>query len=312
MQIGEAVIQCAQRLESAGSLEARLEAEVLAMHAADMTRTGLFLHWQEPLDAAPDARLQTLLIRRLRGEPLAYLTGHKEFYGLEFQVNEHVLIPRPETELLVDLARAWLAQRGEQAIAADIGTGSGAIAVSLAAHHPNLTLYATDASTEALAVAQSNAAAHNVNDRIGFLAGDLLEPLPHPVDLLVANLPYLRDDQIPVWCGVGTELAWEPKEALAAGTDGLDHLRRLLEAAPRYLRPDGAILLEIGWDQGPAVMALAKARFPEGGVRLHKDLAGLDRVLGLDLKVAAPSGKETLGQTSPAAAVAVADAPSSP
>ena len=154
MQIGEAVIQCAQRLEAAGSLEARLEAEVLAMHAADMTRTGLFLHWQEPLDAAPDARLQTLLVRRLRGEPLAYLTGHKEFYGLAFQVNEHVLIPRPETELLVDLAQAWLAQRGEQAIAADIGTGSGAIAVSLAAHHPNLILYATDASTEALAVAQ--------------------------------------------------------------------------------------------------------------------------------------------------------------
>lgn len=282
MTTGEAVLRATKVLEEAGSLEARLEAEVLVMHLAGLTRAALFRSWQDPMELACWASLQPLLARRKRREPLAYITGHREFYGLDFLVNRHVLIPRPETELLVEAALDRLAANaGHPLLAADIGTGSGAIAVCLATRCRDLQVYAIDASVEALEVARTNAQRHQVADRVHFLQGDLLEPLPQPVDLVVANLPYLRDDQVPAWCGIGSELAWEPLDALAAGPDGLKYFRKFFAQGPRHLRSGGAMLLEVGWDQGAKVRALAQAALPESQTALHQDLAGLDRMVSV-------------------------------
>jgi release factor glutamine methyltransferase len=215
---------------------------------------------------------------------VAYITGHREFYGLNFLVDRRVLIPRPETELLVDEALAWLRGRfGQRLTVADAGTGSGAIAVAIARKYPGGTVYATDASPGALAVAAENAERLGVAGRVMLLEGDLLTPLRVRVDLIVANLPYVREDQMPLWCGATqVELAFEPFDALCGGPDGLDVIRRLLQQAPQYLNPGGAVMLEIGADQGHAAEALAKEAFPQARVRVKKDLAGLDRLVVIE------------------------------
>ena len=279
--IAEAVEQVTRALEDAGSVEARLGAEVLLMRHADLTRAQLYSHWQEPLHVGVVATLRDSVARRAQGEPLAYVTGHREFFCLDFLVDRRVLIPRPETELLVETALKWLgtAPAGPKRVA-DVGTGAGAIAVSLAVHCPDALVDATDSSPSALEAARANAQRHGVARRIRMLEGDLLAPLPEPVDLLVANLPYVRDDQLPCRCGAGEiELAWEPLSALAGGPDGLHLIRRFLAQAPRYLRPGGSALLEIGWDQGPPVCSLAQEAFPGAAVSLHKDLAGHHRMV---------------------------------
>lgn len=265
------------------------------MEAAGLNRAQLYARWGKPLPQGAAGRLDALIARRAKGEPLAYVLGRQEFFGREFLVDSRVLIPRPETELLVEAAVQWLRSRSAGACpplgppvphqpsaltAADIGTGSGAIAVTLAAEYAPLSLYAIDRSGEALQVAQANAERHDVADRITFLRGDLLEPLPRGADLLLANLPYVASGYLPQWCGAGqTELAWEPLAALDGGDDGLDVIRRFLDRAPAHLRPAGAVLMEIGYAQGPAVRGLAQAAFPSSQVGIRKDLAGHDRLV---------------------------------
>lgn len=270
-----------RRLEAAGSLEAALEAEVLVMHTLGIARTQLYAHRGDVADDAAASVLEALVARRAKGEPLAYITGHREFYALDFLVDKRVLIPRPETELLVDEALAWLRGHfGQRLSIADVGTGSGAIAVSIARNYPGGAVYAIDASAGALEVAGANAERLGVAGRVMLLEGDLLRPLQVPVDLIIANLPYVREDQMPLWCGATqVELAFEPFDALCGGPDGLDAIRRLLQQAPAALRDGGAVMLEIGAEQGHAVTELAQQAFPEGRVRLKKDLAGLDRIV---------------------------------
>ena len=279
-------------LEDAAVQDARLEAEVLIMEAADWSRASLYTRWTEPITAAVEASLNAMLKRRLRGEPLAYVTGHRDFAGRRFEVTPAVLIPRPETELLVEAAAAWLTvlaparaepvegRASTRIQAADVGTGSGIIAITLAGECPDLTVYATDLSPDALAVARQNARKHGVEDRITFLEGDLLSALPGPVDLIGANLPYVRQDQLPQWCGAAqVELSFEPFDALCGGEDGLDVIRRFLALAPGYLNPGGAVFMEIAYDQGRAVEALAREAFPAARITVQKDLAGLDRLV---------------------------------
>jgi release factor glutamine methyltransferase len=207
---------------------------------------------------------------------VAYIVGHKEFYGLDLFVDNRVLIPRPETELLVERA-IGIAVARSLCLIADVGTGSGAIAVSLAVHLPQVLVYATDASTRALEVAACNCRRHNVEDRVRLLQGHLLEPLPEPVDLIAANLPYVSQAEL---AQLPPEISrYEPREALNGGPDGLDYIRRLLARAGRYLSLLGVILLEIGATQGKAVTALAKRHFPAAKVEIAKDYAGLDRVV---------------------------------
>ncbi len=270
----EALLWGEQALAQSALDSPRLDAEILLSHALGITRVQLHAHPQGQLSPTELARYHQLIERRARREPVAYIVGHKEFYGLDLFVDERVLIPRPETELLVEKA-IEIGQR--QSVVADVGTGSGAIAVSLAVHLPQILVYATDASPAALEIAARNCRRHGVEDRVHLLQGHLLEPLPEPVDLIVANLPYVSQAEL---AQLPPEInCYEPREALNGGPDGLDHIRRLLAQAGGHLKSRGIVLLEIGATQGQAVIALARRNFPAARVEIVKDYAGLDRVV---------------------------------
>ena len=248
---------------------APLDADVLLAHALGITKEDLYAHPEAPVDAERDAVFRGLLERRASGEPVAYLRGFKDFYGLRFAVDPRVLIPRPETETLVDAVLASGAR-----LVADIGTGSGAIAVALAVHSPEVRVIATDISADALAVARENAAAHGVADRIDFRQGDLFEPVHERVDAVAANLPYLTDESVEEWTDERTSLAFEPRTAVLAGADGLAHIRRAIADLPRVLGPGGVAFFECDPPQARALAA-------EHGGEVLRDLAGNERVLVL-------------------------------
>ena len=258
-----------------------LEAEVLLSHVLDVSRTALLTHPERILTPDQLSNYQTLTLRRASGYPLPYLTGRIEFYGLEFEVTPEVLIPRPETETLVDLA---LAPRSSSThfsstplLIADVGTGSGCIAVSLAVRLPKAIVYAIEISPAVHAVALRNVERHNVAARVRLLVGDVLTPRPGPVGLIVSNPPYIPTGE----CASlpASVRDHEPRLALDGGPDGLNVIRRLLAQAPAGLRPGGAVLIEIGADQGEAASRLARTFFPRAAIRVHPDLAGRDRVL---------------------------------
>jgi len=232
----------------------------------------LLTHPEHTLALDQLSNYQSLISRRVSGYPLPYLTGRVEFYGLEFEVTPEVLIPRPETETLVDLAIA----RQPMSIV-DVGTGSGCIAVSLAVHLPEAVVYAIEISPAALAVARRNVERHGVAERVRLMAGDVLSPRPGPVDLIVSNPPYIPTGE----CGSlpASIRDYEPRLALNGGPDGLAVVQQLLMQAPAVLRPGRGMLIEIGADQGEAATYLARTFFPHATVRLHPDLAGRDRVL---------------------------------
>lgn len=255
---------------------ARLDAEILLAHVLGWSRARLLAESQSPVAEPLGRRFEELVARRLNLEPVAYLTGVREFYGREFLVDRRVLVPRPETELLVERALAWATTRPPALRVADIGTGSGAIAVTLALELPLASVLAVDLSQEALAVAQANAARHAVAARIRLLHGDLLAPLSaeQPLDMLVSNPPYTVLDAIEE--GVRRH---EPRLALDGGSQGLDVYQRLLAQAPQYLRPGGLLLLELGHGQEAAVGALARAAFPGALVQTYPDLQGIPRLL---------------------------------
>lgn len=254
----------------------RLEAEVLLAHVTGLSRTTLLAHSERPLTADEWARYGDLLARRAAGIPLPYLTGQVEFFGLEFIVTPDVLIPRPETELLVERALA----RDPRTVV-DVGTGSGCVAVALAVQLPRARVYATDLSRAALSVAMTNARRHGVADRIHFLQADLASPLRGPVDLVVSNPPYVAEEE---WASLPASVReHEPRLALDGGPEGLRVIRRLLADAARLLRPRGALLVEIGAGQGSHAAALARAVFPQARIRIHPDMASRDRTLEIIL-----------------------------
>ncbi|MBN1995017.1 MAG: peptide chain release factor N(5)-glutamine methyltransferase [Anaerolineae bacterium] len=283
-----------QRLAQAQSDTPRLDAEVLLAHALHKDRAWLYTHSQAVPPSRQISRFHHLLTRRVQQEPVAYLIGHKEFFGLDFQVNRRVLIPRPETELLVETAIhiaaaikgcAPIGQPGSAPSStplsiADIGTGSGCIAIALAKHLAGVSVVAVDRSPEALQVARQNAARHGVADRISWVAGDLLQPLVYPFALIVSNPPYVSPAEL---AAAPPEVSrYEPRPALDGGRDGLDLIRRLLAQAPTKLAPGGSLLIEIGAGQGAAAAGLAGEYFPQAHLEIKKDLAGLDRLLVLN------------------------------
>ncbi|MFQ5340068.1 MAG: peptide chain release factor N(5)-glutamine methyltransferase [Anaerolineae bacterium] len=282
--VAETIDQAASALHRAELDTPRLDAEVLLAHSLCVSRPILLARLYNPLPANARTTFADLINRRLHHEPVAYLTGHKEFYGLDSYVDYRVLIPRPETELLVERAMAVRnlqdPMQQSQPYIADVGAGSGCITVALATHLPQARLYATDVSPQALEVTQINIKRHGVGDRVHLTRSDLLDDLEPNLrfDIIVANLPYVAEPelaQLPP--GVRD---YEPVErALAAGPEGLDLIRRLLTQAPARLRRGGAILLEIGATQGAAVSALARRTFPTAEIRVLQDLAGLDRVV---------------------------------
>ncbi|MFQ5855217.1 MAG: peptide chain release factor N(5)-glutamine methyltransferase [Anaerolineae bacterium] len=267
----------------------RLDAEVLLAHVLDISRAALLARLTDPLPAGARATFENLITRRLHHEPVAYLTSHQEFYELDFYVDQRVLIPRPETELLVDRAIAIRNSkfeiRNSKLNIVDVGTGSGCIAVALAVHLPQAEIYATDVSPEAMEVAQINVERHRVVDRVHLIQSDLLRDMDPRIrfDIVVANLPYVSDSELAQLPAPVRD--YEPVEwALQAGPDGLDLIRRLLDQAQAQLQRGGVVLLEIGAKQGAATSELARRRFPEADVRVWKDLAGLDRVVEIQTK----------------------------
>ena len=259
---------------------AALDADVLLAHVLGVGKEALLAHGERALSAAEAARFQELVDRRSRGEPVAYLRGFKEFYGLRFRVDPRVLIPRPETEVLVDAARELIA--GRTVTVVDVGTGSGAIAVAVAAHEDTVRVIATDSSRDALVVAESNALANGVADRVEFRQGDLLAPITEPVAIVCANLPYLPAASVDKWVGERSSLAFEPSVAVVAGADGLSVIRRCIDDLPRVLEAEGAALFEC---DPPQVVPVAEALERAGlRTRVVRDLAGADRVVVAERK----------------------------
>lgn len=259
---------------SATSATPRLDAELLLAHVLGWPRARLLAERDDQPAAAQTAAFATLIARRSTLEPVAYLVGHKAFYGLDLEVTPATLVPRPETELLVELALDEARRRGERLILADIGTGSGAIAIALASHLPTATIYATDVAAAALEVARRNVVRHGLSERVRLYHGDLLAPLPGPVDLLVSNPPYTILAEVEP-----NVFAHEPHVALDGGPDGAAIYRRLVANLSDYVRPGGAILVEIGAWQGALVAKLLRALYPTATVSVHQDLAGRDRVV---------------------------------
>jgi release factor glutamine methyltransferase len=256
-----------------------LDSQVLLAQVLGRPRAWVMAHPQAELNDAQTKRLQGQLQRLEAGEPLPYVIGHWEFYGLDFQLNPAVLIPRPETELLVDQASTWLQANPKRNRAADVGTGSGCIAVSLAAHHPDLRVMATDVSTVALRIARKNAARYGVAQRMDFVQADLLAALHRPFDLICANLPYIPSAELKKLKIFGRE----PSLALDGGTDGLVIIRRLLAQAERKLAPGGLLLVEIEASQGGQALSLAGQSFPAARSAVLADLAGRQRLLRVEL-----------------------------
>jgi release factor glutamine methyltransferase len=258
---------------AANSPTPKLDAEVLLMHAADLTRSALITRVREPLAPAAEQRFLAVLERRARGEPVAYLTGEREFWSLMLTVTPDTLIPRPETELLVEIALAKIPPDAAWTIA-DLGTGSGAIALALAKERPRCRVLATDNSPAALAVARTNAARHGLSN-VEFRAGAWLEPLADlQFDLIASNPPYVAEGDPHLCEG---DARFEPRQALVAGNDGLDAIRQISASAVARLRADGWLLLEHGFDQALAIRALLEAQHYRAIVA-HTDLAGHPRV----------------------------------
>lgn len=263
------------------------DAQILLSHVLGVERSTLYAYPERELTPDQERRYLALLERRAQGEPVAYLTGHKEFYGLDLVVDRRVLIPRPETELLVEIALQVCRQKiaaGHLPIVADIGTGSGAIPIAIAVNEPRLPyLYATDISGDALAVAALNCQRHHVEQRVRLLQGDLIAPLPEPVDLLTANLPYVGTNETPLL--TPDVYDHEPHLALFSGPEGLDLIERFLSEVARsdVLKTEGVILMEIGYQQRERVEQMVYALWPHASLSIYKDYAGWDRVMRVDV-----------------------------
>lgn len=259
-------------LEQHGSGSPRLDAELLLAHALGVRRLDLYLQFERPLADPELAPYRELVARRAQGEPVAYLVGRKEFMRLDFEVTPDVLVPNPDTEPLVVRAIARARERGGPLRAADVGTGSGCIAVAIAHYVPGAAVCATDISPAALAVARRNAERLGVGERVAFAEGSLLEPAAGPFDLVCANLPYL-----PSGGELPPEVLAQPRQALFGGPRGSELVVALLEQAVAKLAPAGAVLAEIDPRVLGDVMPVAAALY--AGHRLHRDLGGHERVL---------------------------------
>jgi release factor glutamine methyltransferase len=297
--VGELLASGVDRLRAAGSPSARLDAELLLAAALGTDRTGVLAHPEGLVGDGPAARFAATLERRASGEPVAYIRGIREFHGLALAVDARALVPRPETELLVDLALAELADvlgraprpKGTPPIrVADIGTGSGAIAVAIAAAlrrrgmAGEVEIVASDRSTGAAQLAAENAVAHGVADHVGVAVADLVPAVgleagllraPERFDLVCANLPYIRTGDL---AGLPAPIGFEPREALDGGPDGLDVIRRLLTLLPARLDAAGLALFEIGADQADLVGRAVESLLPGWGCEVVADLAGLPRI----------------------------------
>lgn len=274
MTIVEVLKLSADYLRKHGSDSSRLDAELLLAHALQLRRLDLYLKFDHPLNESELTAYRGLVARRAKGEPVAYLVGHKEFMGLDFEVTPDVLVPNPDTEVLVQRAVELARDSQVPLRVADVGTGSGCIAVSIAHYAPATEVWASDVSRKALEVTARNVSRHRVAERVHLECGDLLEPLPGHFDLICANLPYI---DVAADHNLAAEVVAQPARALYAEQGGVELVNRLLEEAPARLNPRGRILAEVD----PSILAAAVEAASRGfaGNRLHRDTGGHERVL---------------------------------
>ena len=279
MNLREAWVRSRKRLECASIPDAGIEAQVLLRNALGIDRATFHTYPDRVLSDEDAEAFERTIERRIEREPLSYITGQREFYGLDFVVTPDVLVPRQETEFLVEAVLGYARSRGRDAselTIADIGTGSGAIAVALASHLPNAVMCATDVSRGALRVADENVRRHGLEGRVHLRHGDLFEALDGPVDVVVSNPPYLSDDEA---ADLPADVQREPSVALIAGTDGMNVLQRLIVGAREYVKPGGVLAMEIDPRRLEAVESLVRKTFAGGEVAVVKDHAGLERVV---------------------------------
>jgi release factor glutamine methyltransferase len=257
----------------------RPDAEVLLAEALQIGRIDLYVHYDQPLTTLELSLYKSMIKRRVQREPVAYIVGAKEFWSMDLCVSGDVLVPRPETECLVEKALSLIPEDVDIKIL-EIGTGSGAIALALASERPRCRIIASDLSIKALGTACKNADIHGLSERIHFLCGSGGRPLKEsgrPFDLILSNPPYIRTDEID---GLQPEIVrYEPRMALDGGSDGLDCIREIICSAHRLLKPMGRLLLEIGYDQGPGVDKIAETVGCYETVAIEKDYSGHDRVV---------------------------------
>ena len=282
MNVKETLNVASEELMKIGSLDARLEAEVLLRHVLKIDRATMFRDLDEDVSIEDSGNIASLVKRRTQREPLAYITGAKEFYGLPFVVSEDVLIPRQETELLVDTAigQAKSLDKSEISIV-DVGTGSGAIAVSLALNIPTSSVIAVDISESALTIADDNRRAHGLYSRVKLRRGSLLEPIVERIDILVSNPPYIRSDKL---TSLQEEVLQEPMVALDGGHDGLELIKKLLFQAVDKMSNPSVILFEIDSDQAPEAVKLSQQFFPSAITTVLKDLSNNERAVLLEIR----------------------------
>jgi len=258
--------------------DASLEAEILLRCILEIDRARLYTELDKDLTESQLTKYLNLIERRCQGEPSAYITGHREFYGLDFIVDSNVLIPRPETELLVEKALEFSGNHQISTIA-DVGTGCGAIAISLAINLNDVKIYGLDASEKALEVARENHRKHGVSGKMELLQSDLLKSLPSSVDMIIANLPYIKSSEVP---GTGP-VSFEPVMALDGGPSGLAAIERLCRESVGKIRNNGVLLLEIGQGQADSVKGLVSQIYPAANIKVYLDDAGIERVTGIYL-----------------------------
>ena len=281
MTIIDTINKAAQTLSDNGVSNARLDAEVLLSHILNRNRAWLITHIHDALDAGSHALFDDAIVRRAKREPLQHIIGKQEFWGLDFLVTPDVLIPRPETELVVE--SAIKAGRNMTApVIIDLCTGTGCIAISLATELTAARFFAVDISEKALAIARENARRHGVSERVRFLEGDLFGPLEEldirgRVDMIVSNPPYVRSGELNTLQAEVRD--YEPGTALFAGPEGTEIHQRIISAAPEYLRRHGTLIMEMGMGQAEALARLFKATEAYSSVGILKDLAGIDRVI---------------------------------
>lgn len=280
MKVREYLIWAATCFPQGRTNNPKLEVEVLMRHALGLQRSEFFASLEQNLTHQQQEQLECLVQRRFQGEPLAYITGHREFYSLDFVVNSNVLIPRQETELLVDKVIGFSKSCSREKLhIVDVGTGSGAIAIAIAHNLPNAKIYAVDIDSKALEVADTNRQNHQVSEQVQLIQGNLLEQITGRVDVIVSNPPYIRTKDI---ANLADEVKREPRHALDGGPDGLDVIRHLLRQVPTRLNPGGRVFIEISPEQLEPATEFATSLIPESKVSFSRDLLGLARVLEIE------------------------------
>jgi len=282
MTLTQALQQSARILSVNGIEDSYIEARVLLGHITKLPPAQIYTQTEQALSQEQERGLYELIERRLRREPTAYIVNRREFYGIDFYIDSRVLIPRPETELLVDTALEFSKNTYPPSppLIADIGTGCGAITISLALNLPHSKIYATDISHSALEVARLNCEHHKVTRQVTLLQGNLLEPVPEPVDLIVANLPYVRSSELE---NLSPEITgFEPRTAIDGGENGLKCIRQLLEQTKEKINPRGCLLLEIGQNQEQEVIHLIHSCLNKVSFAFIPDFNGINRVVKID------------------------------